>query len=47
MWITWIVLAAVLFLGIPMGLIYLLAIVPRFAQRNLATEFEKPSNYNR
>lgn len=47
MWITWTVLASFLFLGIPMGLVYLVAIVPRFSQRNVTTEFEKPHNVNR
>jgi hypothetical protein len=47
MWITWIVLGAFVFVGVPMGLVYLVAIVPRFSQGNLATEFEKPHNVNR
>jgi hypothetical protein len=46
MWVTWIVLASILFLGIPIVLVYLLAIVPRLSQRSLTSEFEKPSNFN-
>jgi hypothetical protein len=46
MWITWTVLASIFFLGIPMGLVYLFAIVPRFSQRSLTREFEKPGNLN-
>ena len=45
-WVTWIVLGAIFCLGVPMGVVYLVAVVPRFGRRTVPIEFEK-ANVNR